>query len=73
MTRISGTITVVQEGRFRLATGDGQSILFALASDATLEPQDLQPFVSGPRVDVVFSTQRGRKAMTAHSIDRAVP
>ena len=65
---ISGIITVVQEGRFRLSSDDGRSILFTLASDASLEPQDLPPLLAGPRVEVLYAEARGRKALTAHDI-----
>ena len=41
MKRTHGTVTVVQEGRFRLVTSDGRSELFFLAPGADLEPQDL--------------------------------
>ncbi len=73
VARISGIISVVQESRFRLSTGDGRSIIFTLAGDATLEPQDLQSLVSGPEVEIIFSAQSGRKAMTAHCIREAGP
>jgi hypothetical protein len=73
VARISGIISVVQEGRFRLSTDDGRSILFTLASNATLEPQDLQRLVAGPRVEIIFNAQRGRKAVTAHRVEEAAP
>lgn len=38
-----GTILVVQESRFRLLTEDGRGLVFLLAHDAPLEPQDLPP------------------------------
>ena len=68
MARISGIITVVQEGRFRLSSDDGRSILFTLASGATLEAQDLPPHIGGPRVEIDYGEGRGRKAMTAHRV-----
>lgn len=37
----TGSITVVQEGRFRLVTPDGRTLLFMLAPGAGLEVQDL--------------------------------
>ena len=63
-----GVITVVQEGRFRLSSDDGRSILFALDRHASIEPQDLPSFLAGPRVGVAYSEAPGRKSLTAHDI-----
>ncbi|MGQ9365764.1 hypothetical protein [Azospirillum sp. ST 5-10] len=41
MQTATGTIVLVQEGRFRLATDGGPSRLFVLSHGADLEPQDL--------------------------------
>ena len=71
MPHISGIISVVQEGRFRLSADDGRSILFTLASSAPLEPQDLPGLLAGPRVEVVCTEQGNRRAMTAHRIEAA--
>lgn len=47
MVSITGTVTVVQEGRFRLASDDGIVRQFVLSRDAALEPQDLPPLATG--------------------------
>lgn len=65
---MSGIVTVVQEGRFRLATDDGRSILFTLDASATIEPQDLPDLLARGRVGVAYSTPTGRKALVAHGI-----
>ncbi len=36
-----GVITIVQEGRFRLVTGEGEGLLLTLAHDAAASPRDL--------------------------------
>jgi hypothetical protein len=41
MQSAEGVITLVQEGRFALVEDDGRVMHFALAHDASLEPQDL--------------------------------
>ena len=68
MQHASGIITVVQEGRFRLATEDGRSLLFTLDHRAPLEPQDLGQFVHRGPVTVAFTLPAHRKALTAHEI-----
>lgn len=71
MPRISGIITVVQEGRFRLSSDDGRSILFTLSSHAPLEPQDLPWLRGGARVEVGFTTAAGVNALVAQDISLA--
>lgn len=71
VTRISGVISVVQEGRFRLSSDDGRSIPFILASHASLEPQDLSSLLSGPRVDVSFTAADGLNVLVAQDITLA--
>lgn len=68
MQHAFGVITVVQEGRFRLSTRDGRSLLFTLDHGAALEPQDLGRFLDRGRVAVAFTRSDGRKALTAHEI-----
>jgi hypothetical protein len=68
--RISGIITVVQEGRFRLSSDDGRSFLFTLSNGAALEPQDLPPLLQA-RVEVLCTERSDRKEMTAHRIEAA--
>jgi hypothetical protein len=38
---MTGTITIVQEGRFKMEPDDGQPMLFVLSHSAPIEPQDL--------------------------------
>jgi hypothetical protein len=65
---VSGIVTVVQEGRFRLATDDGRSVLFTLDHRAQIEPQDLPDLIGRARVDVTYTTTSGRKALIAHDL-----
>ncbi len=67
MQHIFGVVTVVQEGRFRLSSDDGRSLLFALDRHAPLEPQDL-PALLTRRVAVAFTEAPGRYALTARDI-----
>jgi hypothetical protein len=53
MQTVSGTILLVQEGRFRLLTEDGRGLTFLLAHDAAIEPQDL-PALTHRRVRVEY-------------------
>jgi hypothetical protein len=66
--RVSGIITVVQEGRFRLASDDGRSLLFTLAHGAPVEPQDLPALAGNRRVEIEYSRPQGLKALTAHDL-----
>ena len=68
MQHASGIITVVQEGRFRLSTGDGRSLLFTLDRGSRLEPQDLPRLIDRGRVSVAFTTHPHRRALVAHEI-----
>ncbi len=43
MPTVEGTVLVVQESRVRVLTDDGRGLLFLLAHDAPLDPQDLPP------------------------------
>lgn len=53
MPSTTGTVLLVQEGRFRLLTEDGRGMVFVLAYDAPMEPQDLPP-LTGRRVRVDY-------------------
>ncbi len=64
-----GVITVVQEGRFRLSSDDGRSLLFVLDRHAAIEPQDL-PALQMQRVTVAYTTPQAREALAAHAIHR---
>lgn len=72
MRRAFGIITVVQEGRFRLSSEDGHSLLFALHHRSRIEPQDLPDLLGGQTVEVAYTATEGRKAFTAHDIRVAV-
>ncbi|MCB4825015.1 hypothetical protein [Roseicella aerolata] len=54
MQTATGTVLAVQESRFRLLTEDGRGLLFLLASDTPLEPQDL-PALANRRVRVRYT------------------
>ena len=71
MPRISGIISVVQEGRFRLSSDDGRSIPFTLASNSSVEPQDLPLLLAGPRVQIGYSAADALNVLVAHKIDVA--
>jgi hypothetical protein len=58
MHSATGVITVVQEGRFRIVLPNGRSILFALAHNALIEPQDL-PALAAYEVPVTVHFEDG--------------
>jgi hypothetical protein len=68
MRTISGTILIVQEGRFRLLTAAGRGMHFILAHDAGLEAQDLPAFAHR-RVRVEYEAAPGLRAHVAHSLE----
>lgn len=56
MRSMTGTVTLAQEGRFQVRTDGGRSMLFLLASNAPLEPQDLPILAErAARVSVHYS------------------
>ncbi|UEM03305.1 hypothetical protein JL101_025610 [Skermanella rosea] len=60
---MTGTITIVQEGRFKMEPEDGQPMLFVLAPSAPVEPQDLPGLQrSQARVTVHYKDADGRIA-----------
>ncbi|WP_142848490.1 hypothetical protein [Telmatospirillum sp. J64-1] len=69
MPTLRGVITVVQEGRFRLAYADGRSKLFVLSSSAPVEPQDL-PLLqrAQARVSVRYEEAEDLLAAIAHDL-----
>lgn len=74
MKLVSGVITAVQEGRFRLATRGGQNKLFILFRNAPLEPQDLGPLQSEEiEVTVHYEDAPDLIACIAHDITLAKP
>lgn len=69
MERAVGTITVIQEGRFRLACDSGRSLHFTLDRHASIEPQDL-PGLRGARVAVLYGGKTGMSGSVAHAVRR---
>ena len=67
MPRATGTILLVQEGRFRLLTDHGRGMVFILAHDAPLEPQDL-PALTHRRVEVDYLPAPGLIASIARNL-----
>lgn len=67
---MTGIVTLVQEGRFQVATADGRAMLLILASDAPLEPQDLPALAErAVRVTVHYSTPKElTTARLAHDV-----
>ena len=60
MQQVIGSLMVVQEGRFRLRTEDGRTLLFLLASNANIEPQDLPGLKArGGRLQVDYKERKG--------------
>lgn len=51
-SQLTGTVTLVQERRFRLLDGDGRTHLFLLAHDAPVEPSQLRRLTAGAPVTV---------------------
>ncbi len=72
MKRVTGIITLVQEGRFRLETDDGRPKLFMLSHSASLEPQDLPPLQRNQaRVTVEYEDAADLVAGIAHEVGLA--
>lgn len=60
MRQVTGTLMVVQEGRFRLRTDDGRTLLFLLSPSANIEPQDLPTlYERGRRLQINYKERRG--------------
>ena len=66
----TGTVLFAQEGRFRLLTADGRGMLFILAHDSSVQPQDLPGFVNR-RVRVIHSPAPGLRAQIAHEMQES--
>jgi len=74
MRTVSGIITAVQEGRFRLASREGQNKLFILSHKAPLAPQDLPPLQRDEtEVTIHFEVASDLIAGIAHDITPATP
>ena len=69
MNRTTGTITLVQEGRFQLDCDDGTKRLFILSHKAPLETDELAQLErEGAHVEVEYDDQPGLIAHTAHDV-----
>lgn len=69
--QMTGRISIVQEGRFRLNSDDGRSALFVLAHDAPLDAQDLADLArSSLRLTVHFREGPGRAFSVAHDLTK---
>jgi len=77
MEWLTGVITVVQEGRFRVVGDDGVPRQFVLSHRAPLEPQDLPPLQRAQaHVRVAYAPSRSLIAGVAHDLtvlDRPAP
>ncbi len=71
MQALDGIVTIVQEGRFLLQTGQGEHHLFVLAHNASLEPAQLAPLQRAQaRVRVNYKTAPDLVALIAQSVTR---
>jgi hypothetical protein len=69
METMTGVVTVVQEGRFRLVGDDGIPRQFVLSHRAKLEPQDLGPLQRDQaHVRVRYAKSRALIAGIAHDL-----
>ena len=69
MNVIDGIVTIVQETRFLLQTGQGEHHLFLLSHNAALEPAQLVPLQRRQaRVRVGYETAPDLIALVARSI-----
>ena len=74
MSTEEGIVVVAQEGRFRLITDEGRAVLFVLAHDAALEPQDLADLQRAQaRVRVRYARAPGLMGKVATRIEAAPP
>jgi hypothetical protein len=72
MPTVSGTVVIVQEGRFQLALDGGGTRLFMLAHDAPVEPEQLVS-LQREQSRVVVTYRRGSDLIAgeAHAIATA--
>jgi len=66
--QLTGTVTVVQERRFRLLDEEGRSHLFVLAHDAPVEPASLQRRIAGAPVTVRYRRAPDLIALIASNV-----
>ncbi len=71
MKWLEGVVTLVQEGRFLLQTGQGEHHLFILSHGAAAEPAQLAPLARAQaRVRVGYDEAPGVIARVARSVAR---
>ena len=69
MARMTGVVTIVQEGRFQLTDDDGVSHLFILGPLASTETPQLRPLAkSQARVTVSYENAKKVIGMVAKSV-----
>lgn len=69
MRSVRGTITAVQEGRFRLVAEDGRVLPFILSHKSRTEPQDLAELKTVARVRVDYADSPHLIAAVAHRVE----
>ncbi len=71
---VQGTISIVQEQRFRLITDGGQALLLTLAENAPLNARDLRRLQQdGARVKVEYAGEPNVNSGVAHKIESLGP
>jgi hypothetical protein len=71
---VQGTISIVQEERFRLVTSDGRALLLTMAESAPLEIRDLQRFRDeGTKVEVEYAGEPNVDSGVAFQIRAVEP
>lgn len=69
MEQVLGIVTIVQEGRFRLARPDGGALHFVLAHPEQSAVQDLTTLCTRfAHVCVAYEKIEGRSALVAHKV-----
>jgi hypothetical protein len=71
---VQGTISIVQEERFRLVTDGGQGLLLTLAENASQDERDLRRFHrQGTHVEVEYIGEPNLDSGVAYQIKPVVP
>jgi len=71
MSRVRGTLAVIQEQRFRVHTRDGRALLFTLAKDATVDLAGLaQLHAAGATVEVAYDGRPNLDSAVAREVRR---
>ena len=74
MRTLDGVVTIVQEGRFTLRTGQGEHHLFLLSHRAAAEPAQLAPLQRArARVRVHYEPAPGLIGFVARAVTRLGP